>query len=59
MWRRSSFCNFGDCVEVEFTDTEVLVRDSKRPDTPPLHYTPAEWRAFTLGVKIGEFDFEG
>ncbi len=33
-----------------------LMRDSKDPDGPVLAFTPAEWEAFVLGVKDGEFD---
>lgn len=46
----------GDCVEVTFTDSEVLVRDSKDPAGPVLHFTDAEWNAFLTGVGNGEFD---
>lgn len=33
-----------------------LMRDAKNPDGPVLAFTPAEWEAFILGVKGGEFD---
>lgn len=49
----------GNCVEVGSCDcngSEVLVRDSKDPDGPVLRFTSEEWKAFTLGVKDGEFD---
>lgn len=32
------------------------VRDSKDRDGPVLLFTPAEWTAFTAGVRDGEFD---
>lgn len=35
----------------------VAMRNSKDPDTV-LRYTAAEWRAFVLGVRDGEFDLE-
>jgi Domain of unknown function (DUF397) len=56
------------CVEVTVTtdtsrwahkadcDKLYLMRDSKKPDGPVLAFTPAEWDAFVLGVKDGEFD---
>ena len=49
----------GSCVEVNIqTQGEIKVRDSKLGDNSPiLHFTPAEWRAFREGVLIGEFDF--
>jgi hypothetical protein len=57
-WVKSSlsFAN-GDCVEVaSLADGLVGVRDSKDSDGPVLRFTPAEWRAFTGGVRNGEFD---
>ncbi|AXK35401.1 DUF397 domain-containing protein [Streptomyces armeniacus] len=35
----------------------VAMRNSKDPDTV-LRYTEAEWRAFVLGARDGEFDLE-
>jgi len=32
------------------------VRDSKNPHGPKLIFTPAEWEAFTSGIRVGEFD---
>ncbi len=58
-WRKSSFSgsNGGACVEVARNlPGMIAVRDSKHPDGPALAFTPAEWRAFTAGVKSGEFD---
>jgi Domain of unknown function (DUF397) len=54
----SSFCSFGNCVEVGTTsDGDVLVRDSKNRSQEALAFTPEEWTAFVAGVKAGEFDF--
>ena len=68
-WRRSRHCaECSACVEVTVTtDTSrwphkagaaklYLMRDSNRPDGPVLAFTPAEWEAFVLGVRDGEFD---
>ncbi|MFC5994597.1 DUF397 domain-containing protein [Pseudonocardia hispaniensis] len=53
----SSFCNFGECVEVgRDPDGTMLVRDSKNRDQEPLRFSRAEWGAFVAGVKNGEFD---
>ena len=53
----SSFCNFGNCVEVGRTaDGAVLVRDTK-DRALQLAFTDEEWVAFVAGVKNGEFDF--
>jgi hypothetical protein len=69
-WRKSSRSGNGaNCVEIATVDARLfpidkaqtagrlfLVRDSKDPDGPVLSFTPDEWRAFTEGVKDGEFD---
>jgi hypothetical protein len=34
----------------------VAVRDSKNPDAAHLICTPAQWRAFTAGVRHGDFN---
>lgn len=58
MFRKSSYSGAVNqaCVEVGFVTAEVLVRDSKDPGGPVLHFTPDEWRAFAAGMKAGEFD---
>lgn len=56
-WRKSTRSDQGNCVEVAFAaDGTVGVRDSKNPTGPVLQFTPAEWDAFTGGVRDGEFD---
>jgi len=57
-FRKSSYSGAVNpaCVEVGFVTAEVLMRDSKDPDGPILHFTTAEWNAFVSGVKAGEFD---
>lgn len=69
MWRKSSHCGSrSECVQVTVTyDTSAaphkagsgklyLMRNSRDPDGPVLAFTEAEWEAFVLGVKDGEFD---
>ena len=53
------------CVEVavvagskEGSEQVIAVRDSRNPDGPKLFFTPAEWDAFTAGVRDGEFDLD-
>jgi hypothetical protein len=57
-WCKSSYSNAngGQCVEVAANLPRVVaVRDSKDPDGPKLIFEPAQWAAFTSGVKAGEF----
>jgi hypothetical protein len=56
-WRTSSRSSGnGACVEVADADHGIAVRDSKDSAGPVLLFTPAEWEAFTAGVKDGQFD---
>ncbi|HEY8372918.1 MAG TPA: DUF397 domain-containing protein [Pseudonocardiaceae bacterium] len=43
-------------VEVAFLDEWVLMRNGAEPDGPVLVFDHAEWEAFVLGAKDGEFD---
>jgi hypothetical protein len=55
-WRKAtrSTGNGGNCVEVASNLPRIVaVRDSKDPGGPALAFTPAEWRAFTAGLKAG------
>ena len=57
-FRVSSFCSFGNCVEVgRYPEGAVLVRDTKDRAQEALAFTDEEWAAFVAGVKAGEFDF--
>ncbi|MCA1706621.1 MAG: DUF397 domain-containing protein [Actinobacteria bacterium] len=57
VWRKStSSSGSGQCVEVAQFDGVTAVRDSKEPSGPTLVVTPAEWAAFTTGIRHGEFD---
>jgi len=47
-----------NCVEVAFVDDAIAMRDSKHPEGPVLIFTQAEWDAFVLGAKDGEFDLD-
>jgi len=59
VWHKSAFSNGsgGNCVEVARTLPGIVaVRDSKDRGGPVLTFGPAEWEAFTAGVRDGEFD---
>ena len=56
---KSSHSANAGCVEVGRTPgggPVVAVRNSRMQDGPHLTFTSAEWEAFLLGVKDGEFD---
>jgi hypothetical protein len=58
-WRKSTRSSAsGNCVEVATNlSGAVAVRDTKDKGTGPvLLFTPAEWEAFTAGVKDNEFN---
>lgn len=58
-WRKSSFCNLSNCVEVASgADGSVLIRGgaSGGDGGAVLRFTEEEWRAFAAGVRAGEFD---
>ena len=57
-FRVSSYCSFGNCVEVgRSPGGTVVVRDTKDRAQVALTFTDEEWVAFVAGVKAGEFDF--
>ena len=55
-FRKSTFCNVHDCVEIAFVNNGArLIRDSKHRGGPALRFTESEWDAFVKGIKAGEF----
>ena len=50
-WRKSSFSQNGDCVEMAHGETCVFVRDSKDPRRHILNFRPADWISFIARVK--------
>lgn len=57
-FRKSSYsAQQGNCVEVGLAaDGGRWLRDSKDRSKPAHYFTVAEWEAFLLGVRNGEFD---
>ncbi|MFE7114465.1 DUF397 domain-containing protein [Streptomyces sp. NPDC057654] len=57
VWKVSSHSGGGgNCVRVGTKDGFILLGDSQNPDREPHVFTPAEWSAFVLGTRDGEFD---
>jgi hypothetical protein len=55
-WRKASFCQNGECIEVTVQDSTVLMRNSAQPDSASTHATVEEFRSFLRAAKAGEFD---
>ena len=55
VFQKSSFSDSGNCVEVAFQPSRVLVRNSRMPNAGTLEFTTDEWFAFIRGVTVGEF----
>jgi Domain of unknown function (DUF397) len=57
LWRKSVASQpTGNCLEVAIGDQTVQVRHSLNPSGAILSFTHAEWRAFLVGARNGEFD---
>jgi len=54
-WRKSSASASGGAVEVAVTSNSVLLRNSRDPVGSILEFSRAEWMAFLVGVRAGEF----
>ncbi len=51
-WRKSSFSEAGNCVEVTTQDESVLIRDSKYGnDDGILSVSSSVWREFARAIK--------
>ncbi|WP_328467934.1 DUF397 domain-containing protein [Actinoplanes sp. NBC_00393] len=55
-WKKSSYSETGNCVEVLQLSDQVLVRDSKDPAGGIVAFSPTEWLTFLDDVKGGKFD---
>jgi Domain of unknown function (DUF397) len=56
VWRRSTKCDSGMCLEFAAAEGAALVRDSKQSDGPRLSFGPGAWANFLADVKAGGFD---
>lgn len=50
-FRKSSFSESGNCVEVANNDSSVLVRDSKCCDVEALSFSPSAWHEFLHALR--------
>jgi len=53
-WRSGSQ-GVGD-VQIAFVEGFIAMRNGRRPEGPSIVFTPAEWRAFVVNAREGEFD---
>lgn len=53
-WQSSSQ-GVGD-VQIAFVEGYIAMRNRRSPEIPALIFSPAEWRAFVLDARDGEFD---
>lgn len=54
VWKRSTRCDTGSCVEVAVVGDQVQVRDSKRDnESPVIGYTREQWSHLLDVVKAG------
>jgi len=56
MWRTSSRCEGGACVEVGTMGEMVIVRRSSAPNGPCIALSREKWQDFIAGVREGSFD---
>jgi Domain of unknown function (DUF397) len=56
VWRKSTFSESGNCVEVAHCDAMTLIRDSKNPSGAKLKIPDEVWTEFLAAVRAGEFD---
>jgi len=55
-WKKSSRSAQGDCVEVNLSGDEVLIRDTKDRQGLVISVSTEAWQAFLDGIRDGQFD---
>jgi hypothetical protein len=55
-WKKSTFSETANCVEVAFGADTVHLRHARSPDGGTLVFTRSEWNAFLDGVRERQFD---
>jgi hypothetical protein len=56
MWRTTSRCDSGACVEIGTLGGIIMVRRSADPDGTCLKLSRGEWQKFVAGLKGGQLD---
>jgi hypothetical protein len=51
-WRKSSFSESGNCVEIAGNSAAVLVRDTKHRSGSVLSFPFTAWEDFTRTIKV-------
>jgi len=54
-WRKSSFSESGNCVEIAIQEESVLIRDSKDRNGAVLSVSSSAWREFTHAIRSNYF----
>jgi hypothetical protein len=54
-WRKSTYTEKYNCVEVAVTPDSTAVRDSKDPDGGTLAFNTRRWRSFLTAVKTDRY----
>jgi hypothetical protein len=55
VFRTSSFCNTGTCVEVAVGARSVAVRDKKNPAAGHIQVKPRTWARFLGGIRADQW----
>jgi hypothetical protein len=55
VWRKASFCQSGECLEIAKLNNMIVMRDSKDPRYM-LPHTVEEFRFLVQSIKAGEYD---
>jgi hypothetical protein len=53
-WRRSRYCQGGECAEIAKLDDMIALRSSTAPNSV-VRYTTEEWQTLVQAIKVGEF----
>ena len=58
-WQKSSLCQTGECVEIARQNDLIIMRNSARPNSGYVYFTPEEFNAFLGAAGAGKFDQAG